>query len=106
MNKAELIQAYLEKREGRGEPISKAEATRDINDLVAVVEDAIVNGDGVQIVGSLTLKAAERAERTVTNPQTKKPMVVPAHKTVKVTVGAALSDKLNGKGGKKDKKKG
>ena len=58
MNKTELVAAIAEKAE-----ITKKDAEKSLNAVVASITDALVNGDKVQIVGFGTFEVAERAER-------------------------------------------
>lgn len=58
MNKTELIAAVAEKTE-----LSKKDAERVVKAFTEVVEEALVNGDKVQLVGFGTFEVSERAAR-------------------------------------------
>ena len=59
------------------------------------IRNALTDGNKVTLVGFGTFAVASRAERTGRNPQTKAPMVIPAHNTVTFKAGSALKQALN-----------
>lgn len=79
MNKAEIVDAIMEKRPKDFK--SRASAERTVNAVFDVISDAVASGDTVGIVGFGTFKQAERAERVARNPQNGESIVVPAHST-------------------------
>ncbi|MCQ2542752.1 MAG: HU family DNA-binding protein [Lachnospiraceae bacterium] len=90
MNKTELIAAMAEKAE-----LSKKDADKALAAFVEVVEEELVKGGKVQLVGFGTFEVAERAAREGLNPATKKKIKIPASKAPKFKAGKALKDKLN-----------
>ena len=90
MNKNELIAAMAEKSE-----LSKKDAGAALEAFTASVQDALKNGDKVQLVGFGTFEVKERAARTGINPQTKKPVQIAASKSPAFKAGKALKDALN-----------
>lgn len=91
MNKAELIADMAQKS-----ALSKKDAEKALNAFVETVEDALKNGDKVQLVGFGSFEVRERAERKGRNPQTKAEITIPASKSPVFKVGKALKDKVNG----------
>lgn len=90
MNKSELITAMSEKS-----GLSKKDAGSALDAFVASVEDALKANDKVSLVGFGTFEVRERAARTGVNPQTKKPVKIPASKTPGFKAGKLLKDALN-----------
>ena len=90
MNKNELIAAMAEKSE-----LSKKDAGAALEAFTASVQDALKNGDKVQLVGFGTFEVKEREARTGINPQTKKPVQIAASKSPAFKAGKALKDALN-----------
>lgn len=90
MNKSELIAAVAEKSK-----LSKKDAEKALNAFVESVEEALVKGDKVQLVGFGTFEVKPRAERKGRNPQTKEPMMIPASKAPVFKVGKALKDAVS-----------
>ncbi len=90
MNKQELISAMAEKAN-----LSKKDAEAALNAFVASVEDALVKGDKVQLVGFGGFEVRERAARTGRNPQTGAEMKIAAAKVPAFKAGRALKDKIN-----------
>ena len=90
MNKAELVSKMAEKSE-----LTKKEAEAALNAFMKSVEEALVAGDKVQLVGFGTFEVSERAERTGRNPQSGETMVIPASKIPKFKAGKALKDVIN-----------
>ena len=64
MNKAELVSKMAEKSE-----LTKKEAEAALNAFMKSVEEALVAGDKVQLVGFGTFETRERAARSGRNPR-------------------------------------
>lgn len=90
MNKAELITSMSEKG-----GLSKKDAEKALNAFVESVEESLVKGDKVQLVGFGSFEVRERAERKGRNPQTKGEITIPASKAPIFKVGKALKDSVN-----------
>ncbi len=90
MNKQELISAMAEKAN-----LSKKDTEAALNAFVASVEEALVKGDKVQLVGFGGFEVRERAARTGRNPQTGAEMKIDAAKVPAFKAGKALKDLIN-----------
>ena len=90
MNKVELIAAVAEKA-----GLSKKDAEKAIAAVVASVEEALVKGDKVQLIGFGTFEVRERAARVGRNPQTKAEIKIAASKQPVFKAGAALKKAVN-----------
>ena len=64
MNKAELVAAVAEKTN-----FTKKDAEAAVNALIASVEEALVKGDKVQLIGFGTFETRERKARQGRNPR-------------------------------------
>ena len=64
MNKAELVSRMAEKSE-----LTKKEAEMALNALMESIQEALVSGDKVQLVGFGTFETRERAARKGRNPR-------------------------------------
>lgn len=89
MNKSELINAIAEKA-----GLSKADAKKALEAFTGAVEEALVAGDKVALVGFGTFSINEKAERTGINPKTKEAITIAAKKVVKFKAGAELAGKV------------
>lgn len=90
MNKTQLIEVV-----SREAGLKKKDAEAAVSAVLAAVENALADGEKVQIAGFGTFAVKERAERTGHNPQTKESIVIPAAKYPAFTAGKALKDKVN-----------
>ena len=90
MNKAELVSRMAEKSE-----LTKKEAEMALNALMESIQEALVSGDKVQLVGFGTFETRERAARKGLNPQTKEEIKIPACTVPAFKAGKALKDKVN-----------
>lgn len=90
MNKAELIASVAEKSE-----LTKKDAEKAVAALLATVEDALANGDKVQLVGFGTFEIRERAARKGRNPQTGEEINIAAAKVPVFKAGKALRDAVS-----------
>lgn len=90
MNKVELIAAVAAKAD-----LSKKDAEKAIAAVVASIEEALVKGDKVQLIGFGTFEVRERAARVGRNPQTKEEIKIDASKQPVFKAGAALKKAVN-----------
>jgi DNA-binding protein HU-beta len=89
MNKSELINAIAEKA-----GLSKADAKKALEACTCTIEEALVAGDKVALVGFGTFSINEKGERTGINPKTKEAITIAAKKVVKFKAGAELANKV------------
>ena len=87
MNKTELINAVAAKAE-----ISKKDADKAVAAVFASIEEALVAGDKVQLIGFGTFEVKERAARTGHNPKTGEAIEIAAAKLPSFKAGAALKN--------------
>ena len=88
MNKAELVAKVAEKT-----GFTKKDAEAAVNALVGSIEEALVNGDKVQLIGFGTFETRERKARQGRNPR--KPgevIAIDASKAPAFKAGKALKD--------------
>jgi DNA-binding protein HU-beta len=90
MNKSELVRSMSEKGD-----ITKADAEKALSAFIESVEEALANGDRVQLVGFGTFEVRERAARKGRNPRTKEEITIEASKAPVFKVGKALKDMIN-----------
>ena len=91
MNKAELVAKVAEKT-----GFTKKDAEAEVNALVGSIEEALVNGDKVQLIGFGTFETRERKARQGRNPR--KPgevIAIDASKAPVFKAGKALKDAVN-----------
>ncbi|MBR5826036.1 MAG: HU family DNA-binding protein [Clostridia bacterium] len=87
MNKTELINAVAAKAE-----ISKKDADKAVAAVFAAIEEALVKGDKVQLIGFGTFEVKERAARTGHNPQTGAAIEIAASKVPGFKASSALKN--------------
>jgi len=91
MNKSQLIERVAEKA-----GMTKAEAGRAVDVVVASVEEALAQGGSVHLVGFGTFSVTERAAREGRNPATGDKIQIESSKSVRFKQGKGLKDRLNG----------
>lgn len=90
LNKTNLVESIAKVAE-----ISKAEAERQLNNVIAGLEATIAtmeDGDKLQLVGVLTFEVKHKPAYTAKNPQTGEDVTVPASNKLKVKAGKGLID--------------
>ena len=92
MNKADLVASVAAKA-----GLTKKDADAALNAVVASIEEALVKGDKVALVGFGTFETKTRAARTGINPRTKQAIKIPASKVPAFKISKALKDKVAGK---------
>ena len=90
MSKTELIANVAEKA-----GLTKKDAEKAVAAFFESIEQALVEGDRVQLIGFGTFEVKERAARKGRNPQTGKEITIPASKTPSFKAGKALKDAVN-----------
>ena len=92
MNKTELVANVAEKA-----GLSKKDAEKALSAVIESVEEALVEGDKVQLIGFGTFEVKDRAARTGRNPQTGKEIKIAASRNPVFKAGRALKDAVNNK---------
>ncbi len=93
MNKAELIASIADKAE-----ISKKDAELALNAVIESVEESLVKGEKVQLVGFGTFSVRDRKARTGRNPRKADEIIeIPASKAPVFKAGKSLKELVNGK---------
>ena len=90
VTKAELV-SHIASEAG----LKKVEAERALAAVTGAIQGAMVDGRKVTLVGFGTFSVSHRAARMGRDPQTKKPIQIPASKTVKFKPGKALKEAVN-----------
>ncbi len=90
MNKAELISAIAKKTD-----FSKKDSEKAVAAFIDSVVGALKKGDKVQLIGFGTFEVRKRAARTGRNPQTNKPINIPACKVPAFKAGKAFKDAVD-----------
>lgn len=87
MNKAELVSYVADKAD-----ITKKDAERVVTAVFDSIEQALAEGDKVQLVGFGTFEVRERAARTGRNPKTGEEINIPATQVPVFKPGKALRE--------------
>lgn len=91
MNKAELISVVAEKT-----GFTKKDSETAVNALISSIEEALVKGDKVQLIGFGTFETRERKARQGRNPRKPGETIEIAASTAPVfKAGKALKDAVN-----------
>ncbi len=89
MTKAELIAAVAV-----GAKIRKVDAEKAINNLIHTISDTLKKKSRLALAGFGTFSVTQRKAREGRNPQTGKPIKIPATKVVKFKPGKQLKEKV------------
>lgn len=91
MNKADLVAAVADKTN-----FTKKDAELAINAVLETVEESLVKGERVQLIGFGTFETRERKERQGRNPRKPEETIdIPASKAPVFKAGKALKDAVN-----------
>ena len=90
MNKAELITSMAEKSQ-----LTKKDAESALKAFIDSVQEALENGDKVQLIGFGTFETRERAAREGRNPRTKETITIPASTVPVFKAGKESKDRVN-----------
>lgn len=89
MTKAELIESVANDTN-----LSKADASKAIDSVIAGITDALKKGDKVTLVGFGVFSVTERKARKGRNPRTGDAIDIAASKTPKFSAGKALKQAI------------
>ena len=90
MNKQELIKSMAEKTS-----LNKTNSEKVLNAFIESVQEALENGEKVQLIGFGTFETKERAARVGLNPRTKEKIDIPAKKVPAFKAGKEFKEKIN-----------
>ena len=91
MNKTDLIEVVAKEVN-----LKKKDAEAAVNSVLGAIEQALVEGDKVQIIGFGTFEVKDRAAKTGRTPKTGEVIDIDACKQIKFSAGKTLKDKING----------
>ena len=89
MNKTELINAIAAEAK-----LTKVQAKAALEATLKAIEETLVKGGKVALIGFGTFAVNEKAARTGVNPSNGKKIQIPAKKVVKFKAGADLAKKV------------
>ena len=87
MNKVELVASISEKS-----GFSKKDSEKALSAMLDSIVEAVGNNEKVQLIGFGTFESRERSARTGLNPQTKKPINIPATTVPVFKAGKAFKE--------------
>jgi DNA-binding protein HU-beta len=87
MNKTEFIGSLATKAE-----ITKKDAELFLSAFISTVEDTLISGDSVKLVGFGNFEVRKRASRKGRNPQTKEEIIIPESKAPVFKAGKSLKE--------------
>ena len=90
MNKNDLVAAV-----STSTGLSKADATKAVDEVFDQITVALKKGDDVRLVGFGTFAVTKRAASQGRNPRTGEKIEIPASKRPKFTAGKGLKDAVN-----------
>ena len=90
MNKKELVDYISDFAE-----ITKIEADKALQGTLEGIAKSLKEKESVTLIGFGTFSAVDREARKGRNPQTGKPLDIPAKTVVKFKVGKTLGDEVN-----------
>jgi len=89
MNKKELVDKVAKKA-----GLKKKDVKKVVDTMLESINDALAKGEKVQLVGFGSFEVRKAAQRKGVNPQTKKPITIPARKVPKFRPGKVLKEKV------------
>ena len=90
MNKGELTTKVAEEA-----GLSKAQAQSAVNAVLDCIQEALKDGDKIQLIGFGTFSVQHKPERQGRNPATGEKMTIASKNVVKFKPGAGLADSVN-----------
>ena len=95
MTKQELIKSTKEIVSQELEGVTVKDTGIFVEATIKAIQNAVIAGEKVQLVGFGTFEVVERAERQGRNPKTGEAMTIAASKAPKFKAGKAFKDAVN-----------
>ena len=95
MTKNEMIKATKEIVSQELEGVTVKDTGIFVEATIKAIQNAVIAGEKVQLVGFGTFEVIERAERQGRNPKTGEAMTIAASKAPKFKAGKAFKDAVN-----------
>lgn len=95
MTKNEMIKATKEIVSQELEGVTVKDTGIFVEATIKAIQNAVIAGEKVQLVGFGTFEVVERAERQGRNPKTGEAMTIAASKAPKFKAGKAFKDAVN-----------
>ena len=95
MTKQELIKSTKEIVSQELEGVTVKDTGIFVEATIKAIQDAVIAGEKVQLIGFGTFETVERAERQGRNPKTGETMTIAASKAPKFKAGKAFKDAVN-----------
>lgn len=95
MNKTELIKATKEIVSQELEGVTVKDTGVFVEATIKAIQDAVIAGEKVQLIGFGTFEVVERKAREGRNPQTGESITIAASKSPKFKAGRAFKDAIN-----------
>lgn len=77
------------------EKLHLSTSVKAVDGILRVIKETLAKGEDVTLRGFGTLSVIQREERNAVHFKTKEPIVVPAHRTVKLRISKELKEQLN-----------
>ncbi|MCQ6288820.1 HU family DNA-binding protein [Bacillus cereus] len=90
MNKTELIQKVAQET-----GLKRPQASLAVDTLLESIQQALQNGDNVQLIGFGSFEVRERAAREGRNPQSGESITIPARKVPAFKAGKQLKEAIS-----------
>ncbi|MDM8365397.1 HU family DNA-binding protein [Bacillus thuringiensis] len=90
MNKTELIQKVAQET-----GLKRPQASLAVDTLLESIQQALQNGDNVQLIGFGSFEVRERAAREGRNPQSGESIAIPARKVPAFKAGKQLKEAIS-----------
>ena len=90
MTKTQLVDKIAKDTE-----LTKKQAAEAVDAMIAAMQDALVAGESVQLVGFGGFSVKDVAARTGRNPRTSEVVEIPASRRVTFSASKTLKDKVN-----------
>ena len=92
MNKTDLVKVVKETVSETLEGVTVKDTAIFVDATIKAIQDAVVAGEKVSIVGFGTFETIERAARIGRNPQTSEEIMIPASKAPKFKASSAFKN--------------
>lgn len=77
------------------EKLHLSTAVKAVDGVIRIIKETLAKGEEITLRGFGTLSVVQREERNAVHFKTKEPIVVPAHRTVRIRISKELKEQLN-----------
>lgn len=94
INKYELVKIIVDQLNNEGQNFTQKDVLTLINTLLSTIQQLLIEGKEIRLIGYITFKAIKRNARTGVNPRTGEAIHIPSRNSAKAILGKKIIESV------------